>query len=112
MASRSTGFASYGEFWPHYLRQHANPMTRRVHAVGTVTGLLIAAFALLFGDPAWLLLALLVGYGLAWASHLLVEGNRPATFGHPLWSLASDLRMAWLMLTGRLGPELERAGLR
>lgn len=112
MERTRSGFATYDEFWPHYLRAHANPLTRLVHVVGTVTAALIAVWALLFGDPAWLLLALAVGYGLAWASHWLVEGNRPATFGHPLWSLASDLRMAWLMMTGRLREELRRAGLR
>ena len=42
---------------------------------------------------------------------MALEGNRPQTFGHPLWSLASDVRMAWLWFTGRLAPELERAGV-
>lgn len=104
-------YSSYAAFWPAYLREHACPRTRLWHAVGTVcaVGLLAGAIAL---GAWWLaLVGVVAGYGFAWASHAIVEHNRPATFTHPLWSLLSDLRMAWLMLTGRLGPELERAGL-
>ncbi|WP_367614821.1 Mpo1-like protein [Plastoroseomonas arctica] len=104
-------FATYAEFWPHYLREHANPATRSVHLAGTLIAVALLLWGLVMG-PRWLLLAVPVaGYGFAWGSHMLVERNRPATFTYPLWSLGSDLRMAWLMLTGRLAPELRRAGL-
>jgi len=104
-------FTSYAEFWPHYLREHASPVTRRVHVAGTVLGLALFLGGLLSGRW-WLVLAGVVsGYLFAWGSHMLVERNRPATFTHPLWSLGSDLRMAWLFLTRRLEAELRRAGV-
>ena len=103
---------TYEEFWPYYLREHASPVTRAVHAFGTAVGLVLLVVAILAG-PWWLvLLAVVAGSAFAWGSHMLVERNRPATFTYPAWSLVSDLRMAWLMATGRLGPELEKAGLR
>jgi hypothetical protein len=107
----ATRFDSFDAFWPFYLREHAQPATRAVHVAGTWAGVLLLLATILLG-PWWLaLLALVVGYGCAWISHLTIERNRPATFSHPAWSLRGDLRMAWLAATGRLGAELRRHGL-
>lgn len=59
----------------------------------------------------WLLGASVAAYALAWFSHFFIEGNKPATFGHPFWSLRADFRMYGRMLTGQLGRELERLGI-
>ena len=39
----------------------------------------------------------MVGYAFAWYAHFFVEGNKPATFGHPFYSLVADYRMLFLM---------------
>ena len=101
---------SFTEFWPFYLREHSKPRTRALHYAGTTLVIAVALVAVATGRWLWLLAIPIAGYGFAWAAHFAVEKNRPATFTYPLWSLAADFKMWWLWLTGRLGPELERAG--
>ncbi|EMD83067.1 DUF962 domain-containing protein [Pacificimonas flava] len=104
-------YKTFAQFWPFYLREHSRPRTRALHYVGTSLVVLLAIIAVLTGNW-WLLIALPVaGYFFAWIAHFTVEKNRPATFTYPLWSLYADFRMWALWITGRLRPELERAGV-
>lgn len=109
MPSTRATFTHYAEFWPYYLRQHAKPGTRNLHIIGTYCVIGTAVIAIATG-AWWLILTLpVIGYGFAWTGHVAIEGNKPATFGHPVWSLYSDFRMVFLWSCGRLQPHLDAA---
>lgn len=94
-------FECYDDFWPYYVAMHSRPLTRWLHLVGTLSGAVLTVAGALTGTW-WMLPALpVVGYASAWPAHWFVEGNNPATFGHPAWSLRGDLAMITRMLRGR-----------
>jgi hypothetical protein len=95
-------FASFHEFYAHYLREHENRVSRRLHVVGTALALALALGALV--TRQWMLLwgVPVAGYAFAWVGHFAFEKNSPATFGHPLHSLLGDFVMLRDVLTGRI----------
>ena len=102
---------TYAEFWPYYLREHAQPATRAFHYAGTLLAIAVLVGIVATGRWAFLPLVLVSGYFFAWLSHGLVERNKPATFTYPLWSLGSDFKMLFHFLTGTMGRELRKAGV-
>ncbi|HMH65650.1 MAG TPA: Mpo1-like protein [Rhizomicrobium sp.] len=92
-------YASFAEFYPFYLREHSQRITRRLHFVGSSLGLLCLLELLFTGDIGWLALGLACGYGFAWFAHFVFEKNRPATFRQPLYSFMGDCKQ---ILTGRI----------
>lgn len=99
---------TFSDFWPVYVLAHRQPLTRGFHFVGTFAGWALVVAAIWRRQPWWLAAAIVVPYALAWISHFSVEHNRPATFGHPLWSWLADQRMIALMLVGRMNEEVRR----
>jgi hypothetical protein len=102
----------FGEFWLFYLREHSRPATRALHYVGTTLVIACLAAGIATGQALLFVAMPVAGYAFAWIAHFTVERNRPATFRHPLWSLAADFVMYGCWITGRLGGELARAGVR
>jgi hypothetical protein len=99
---------TFEEFWPYYVGEHRDPVCRALHYVGTSLAIGTVATAVVTANPTWLLLTPVVGYVPAWVGHFLIEGNVPATFEHPLWSLRADFRMLRMALEGRMAAEVER----
>jgi hypothetical protein len=94
--------ASFRDFYAFYLAEHTNRTCRRLHVVGSTLVIVTLLAAVFTQHWKWLWLMPLIGYGFAWAGHFFFEKNRPATFTHPLYSLAGDWVMWWQVVSGRL----------
>jgi hypothetical protein len=94
--------ASFTEFYPFYLSQHADRRCRRLHFIGTTIGLVAALHAFSTLNFWWLAGGIVAGYALAWVGHFFFEKNRPATFIHPVYSFMGDWVMWKDMLTGKV----------
>ena len=95
-------FASFREFYPYYLGEHTDPRCRRLHFIGSWLVIAWIIMAIATRNPWWLVGVPLCGYGCAWFGHFAYEKNRPATFAHPLYSLAGDWVMFGQMLQGKV----------
>jgi hypothetical protein len=97
-AQKAARYPSFAAFYPFYISEHQNPISRRLHVVGT--GLVIASLiagALI--NPWFFAVAPVIGYFFAWVGHFFFEKNTPATFTYPLWSLMGDFRMFFEVIT-------------
>jgi hypothetical protein len=103
-----TDIKTFESFWPYYVREHQNRINRRLHFTGTTLALICLTWAFTTMEPVFFLLTPIPGYGFAWLGHFFIEKNRPATFTHPLWSLAGDFKMYGLMISGAMDAEMER----
>jgi hypothetical protein len=92
---------SFREFYPFYLSEHTNPVSRKLHFIGTAFVFVILAIVIATGQGWYAAAIPIVGYGFAWAGHFFFEKNKPATFRYPIWSLASDFKLFFEILTGR-----------
>ena len=100
--SKENPFRTFADFYPFYLSEHTNRISRRLHFLGTsiAVALLIAA---LVTQLWWLVaVALIQGYAFAWIGHFFFEHNKPATFRYPRFSFMGDWRLWWEILTGKV----------
>lgn len=92
---------TYKEFYRFYLTEHRKTGTRVFHFLGILLVFFVIAYVISSGKERFLWYIPIFGYGFAWLSHALIEKNRPATFRYPLWSLVSDFRLFFELLTGK-----------
>ena len=103
-----TMITNYAEFWDFYVQEHSKPATRILHFIGTSLGVVLLVWFIAREMWFYIPLCLAVGYAFAWFAHFVVEKNKPAKFKYPFWSLISDYKMMWYMLTGRMNAEVDR----
>jgi hypothetical protein len=101
-------YQTLAEFWPFYVLEHRQPLTRWLHFIGTTTLFIWLLVALIRRNPKLLVGAVVSPYAWAWAGHFLVEKNRPATFKYPVKSLVSDFIMYGKMWRGKMEAEVAR----
>ncbi|TDR23195.1 DUF962 domain-containing protein [Marinicella litoralis] len=102
MTDQPQKFESFKAFYPFYLAEHQNKISRRLHVTGSILVLLVLAFSLISQSWGLLILLPIIGYGFAWVGHFFFEKNKPATFKYPLYSFVGDWVMLWQVLTGKL----------
>jgi hypothetical protein len=97
------------DFYPYYLTEHQDAVSRALHFIGTGGFLFIVAYALITQTWWMLLLSPVCGYGFAWVGHFVFEKNKPATFVYPAYSLASDFIMFYHIITLQIGRKMAEA---
>jgi len=91
----------FREFYPFYLTEHRKAGTRIFHFIGTLLVFIVIGYVISSGKERFLWYVPIFGYGFAWLSHILIEKNKPTSFKYPVWSLISDFKMFFELLTGK-----------
>jgi hypothetical protein len=99
---------TFEDFWPHYVRLHTQPATHVGHAIASTCCIALLTVAALLRQPVLAVLAPLVDFAVAQTSHRLFEHNRTTPWKNQVWHTRAELRMLWLVLTGRMRAEVQR----
>ncbi|MBC7383965.1 MAG: DUF962 domain-containing protein [Bacteroidia bacterium] len=91
---------TFREFYPYYLNEHQNYISRLLHFIGTTLFFVFIMGAFLFHNINFLWACPVAGYGFAWVGHFFFEKNKWITFQYPLFSLLSDFKLYFEILAG------------
>jgi len=97
----SSRVKTYNEFYQLFLAEHSKAGTRFFHFLGTLIILSALIFVMYSGKERFLWYIPIFGFGIAWLSHAVFEKCTPATCRYPLWTLISDFRLFFELLTGK-----------
>ncbi len=101
---------TYQEFYIYYLSEHSDKTCRILHLIGTTLVFVFAFLAIYLSQHLLWIMMPVAGYGFAWFGHFKYEKNNPATFQYPLWTLASDFKMFFQIMTGKMGLDPSKDG--
>lgn len=93
---------SYNEFYKYYLSQHQKPGTRILHFAGTLITVTVLIYVLASGKERFLWYILILGCGLPLLSHFVFERNRPTFLNYPVWTIVSDFKMFFELITAKI----------
>ena len=96
MAERITDFK---EFYAFYLNKHQKTGTRIFHFLGILLVLFVVFYVLKSGKERFLWYVPIFGLGLPWFGNAVFEKNFATTFNYPFWSIVSDFKMFFELLT-------------
>jgi hypothetical protein len=106
MSTEQPRFATFEQFWLHFLSSHLRSSTRWAHVAALGAGLAGAGLAWR-SRKAWPLAAGVgAGVALALGAHPLLEGNTAENLGTPLWSARALVRMCLRTVTGSIDADL------
>jgi hypothetical protein len=98
---------TFGECWVEYEKAHPTLSCRVIHLIGTLVAITIALK--LISISWWYVLLVpfspAIVYVFAWPAHRFIEHNSPTSWTSPrhlFFSIFCDLKMCYLMLTGRM----------
>lgn len=92
---------TYEEFYQFYLTEHRHKTSRLLHFIGTFLFFVMLIYIVYTAEYKLLWTLPVIGYGFAWVGHFFFEKNKPATFKYPLWSLISDFKLFFEILSGK-----------
>ena len=92
---------TFKEFYPYYLNQHSKKLTRIFHFAGTFLVLGVIIYVLQSGKERFLWYIPIFGWGFSAFSHYVFEKNKPTTLKYPVFTLVSDFRMFFELLTDK-----------
>jgi hypothetical protein len=101
-------FANIAQFYPYYLSQHSNNVTRLLHFTGTIFAITNLIMFLYTRALNFLFYALISGYLFAWIGHMFFQRNKPAVFSYPWKSLLCDFIMCYRILTRQIQNDLKK----
>lgn len=91
----------FDERFETYMLGHTSETSRWMHVAGMGLALGAAALAAKRREPKYLLAGPALFFSCAWTGHLAFERNLPVGVSDPGAAFSGDLKMIWMMASGR-----------